>query len=191
MEQIILGVFVGLGLAAACGFRVFVPMLVVSIAGYAEVIPLSETFQWMGSLPAVIAFGVATVVEILAYYIPWVDNILDTIGLYAATIAGVVVMASALADLPPLLMWTVAIIGGGGGALTIKSLGTLIRAGSTATTGGMGNHVVSTLENIGSIILSILAIVVPIVAGVIALVVLFFATRKIVKWMKGKKKAKG
>ncbi len=187
MEQIVLSVFIGLGLSVACGFRIFVPLLVMSIAGHLDVVPLSESFEWIGTLPSMLAFFVATIVEILAYYIPWLDNILDTIGLPTATLAGVVVMASAMADLPPLLVWSTAIIAGGGGALTVKGMGTVVRAGSSITTGGLANPIVSTGENIASIILSIMAIVLPILAALLTMLILVLAIRKIIKWKRKRK----
>ena len=89
--DVLLAIAAGLGLAAACGFRVFVPLLLVSIAGRAEMLTLHEDWQWIGSLPALIGFSVATALEIAGYYVPVVDNLLDTIATPAAAVAGAVV----------------------------------------------------------------------------------------------------
>ncbi len=114
--EIILSVFLGIGLAAAVGFRVFLPLLVLSLAGYYDIIPLNESWHWVGSLTAVITMGVATLIEIFGYYIPWFDNLLDTIALPLATLAGTAVMVATISDLSPVVTWALAIIAGGGTA---------------------------------------------------------------------------
>ncbi len=77
--ETILGLCIGVGLSAACGFRVFVPLLVMSIATMMGWFEPSKGFEWL-ALPSVcLALGVATVCEVAAYYIPWVDNALDTV----------------------------------------------------------------------------------------------------------------
>jgi hypothetical protein len=169
----------GIGLAAATGFRVFLPLLVTSIAIYAGYIPVSDGFSWIGTLPAVIMFGVAALAEVLAYYIPGVDNLLDTIATPTALIAGTLVSAAVMADLPPLIKWTAAVIAGGGAAGITQGVTTMVRANSTLFTGGLGNPVIATAELGGATIISLLALSVPFVA--VALVVLFcwFAVRTI------------
>jgi hypothetical protein len=174
-------VFVGIGLAAACGFRVFVPLLVLSIASLSGHVTLGQHFQWIGTYPALIAFSVATVVEILGYYIPWIDHLLDTIASPAAVIAGIIVSASMMGNLDPFLRWTLAVIAGGGISGLVQSGTVLTRVASTSTTGGIGNPVVSTGEMILAVFTSVLAVIWPVL--VILLVVVFgiFALRKIWK----------
>lgn len=179
--ETILSILVGVALAAACGFRVFVPMLVMSIASYTGHLSLSSGFAWIGSLPALIAFGVATAFEIAGYYIPWVDHVLDMIAAPAAVIAGVIAMASSVVGMSPFLQWTLAIIAGGGVAGLIHAFTGVTRLASTATTGGIGNPVVSTAEAGSSVTLSVLAVVVPLVAAAIVFVVLLFAARMLYK----------
>src|SRR5437868_11606741 len=106
----------GVGLASAVGFRVFLPLLITSIAAYGGYIPISDGFAWLASPAAVIMLGVAALAEILAFYIPGVDNLLDTIATPTALIAGTLVSAAVMADLPPLVKWTAAVIAGGGAA---------------------------------------------------------------------------
>jgi hypothetical protein len=159
----LVSVAVGVGLAAACGFRVFVPLLVLSIAGRAGMVPIATGFEWLTSTGAMVAFALATVLEVAAYYVPWLDNLLDTLTSPAAVVAGVLASASVLTDLPPMLKWTVAIIAGGGAAGTVQGVTSLLRLKSTATTGGLGNFVFATAELGGSVVTSILAIVVPVV----------------------------
>jgi hypothetical protein len=157
---------VGLGLAASCGFRVFVPMLMMSIAVKAGLLELSSGWDWIGSWPALIAFIVATVVEIGGFYVPWLDNLLDTIAAPSAVVAGTVTTAACVADLSPFLQWSTAIIAGGGLAASIKGFTILARGGSTAATAGIGNPLVATFELLMSFVLSVLALVVPLLAAV-------------------------
>lgn len=172
METII-SICLGIGLAASVGFRVFLPLFALSLASYFNVWELNDPWLWIGSLTALITLGVATLVEILAYYIPVIDNLLDTIAIPLATIAGTAVMVSTMVDLSPLITWTLAIIAGGGTAATIKSASGASRITSTVSTAGFGNPVVSTIETGTSMIMSIFAIFLPIVAFVLVIFVLF------------------
>jgi len=163
----------GLGLAAACGFRVFVPLLMVSLGARFGYVPLAGGWDWIASTPATIVFGSATFVEILGYYIPWLDHALDTIATPAAVTAGMVTSASVLADLPPLVKWTAVIIGGGGLAALVQGSTVALRAASGVTTGGLGNPVVATAELAGSSLTALAAILVPLAALAAILVALF------------------
>lgn len=172
-----LSIALGIGLAAAVGFRVFLPLLVMSIAAYTEHLTLGANFQWLATPAALAMLGVATVAEILAYYIPGVDNILDALATPVALVAGTIAAAAVMADVPPLIKWTTAVIAGGGVAGLTQGVTALLRAKSTALTGGLGNPVVATGEWGGALLVSILALFVPLAA--LALVVLFcvFAVR--------------
>lgn len=174
--------FIGIGLAAASGFRVFLPMFAVSLASYMGWIPMNENFQWLAGLPTLITTGIATVVEVLAYYIPFVDHLLDTISVPLATIAGSVMFASQFADIGTFPQWALALIAGGGTAAAISSGFAGTRAASTATTGGLGNSVVATTETAGAGLMSALALAAPILAGIAAIVLVitvFVLGRKI------------
>jgi len=161
----------GIGLAAAAGFRVFVPLLALSIAGLTGTLELSQGFAWIGTVPALIAFGTATVMEVAAYYIPWVDNILDTIATPAAVVAGTIASASVITDISPLLKWVLALIGGGGIAGLIQGATVLTRAKSSVVTAGMGNPVVATAELGGSIFTTILSFLAPFITIILVLLV--------------------
>jgi hypothetical protein len=169
--DIVVSIALGVGLAAAVGFRVFLPLLVTSIAAYTGHLQLSDTFAWLGTLTALAMLGVASLAEILAYYIPGVDNLLDALATPAALVAGTVVSAAVMTDLPPLVKWTTAVIAGGGAAGLTQSATALLRAKSTAFTGGLGNPVVATAELGGSVLVSLLALLLPLAA--LALVVVF------------------
>ncbi len=162
----------GLGLAAAVGFRVFVPFLLVGLAAHTGHITLSSDFQWVASDLALIMFGAAALVEIIAYFIPYFDHLLDTISGPAAILAGTVLMASTLLDMAPWVRWTVALIAGGGTAGLLHAGTSALRLGSTATTGGIANPLFATIETGTSTGLVILAVTVPLLAFAIVLVLL-------------------
>ncbi len=166
-----LAVIVGIGLAASCGFRVFVPLLVVSGAANAGYLDVAENLRWLASPTALTAFGVASVVEIGAYYVPWLDNLLDTIASPLSVVAGAILFAASVAGFDPFWQWSLAIIAGGGAAATVQGGTVAMRLASTATTGGLANFVVNTVETIFGAVFSVLAIVVPVVALVLLVVV--------------------
>lgn len=166
METFI-GITVGIGLSAACGFRVFVPLLVMNLATITGHLHLAPGFEWIGSDYATIAFGTATIVEILAYYIPWLDHVLDLIASPAAIVAGTIATASMVMDISPFLRWTLAIIAGGGAAAIVQGVTVTLRTKSSALTAGMGNVLVSSVELVGSIVTALLAIIVPILCLVL------------------------
>ncbi len=171
--ETIFSILVGIGLAASVGFRVFVPLFALSIATHYGVIPLNESWEWVGSSVAMVSLGVATVVEIAAYSIPWLDNILDSIAIPLAAVAGTAVMVSTVADLSPAITWALAIIAGGGTATAVQASTSTVRLTSTATTGGLANPVVSTIETGTSIVMSLLAIVFPVLAVIVVLLLLW------------------
>lgn len=162
----------GVGLAAATGFRIFLPMFAVSLASYMGWIPINESFQWLTGLPVLIATGIAMVVEISAYYIPFIDNLLDTMSVPLATIAGSVIFASQFTDMGAFPQWALALIAGGGTAAAISSGFAGTRAASTATTGGLGNSVVATTETAGAGMMSILALAAPIIAFIATIILI-------------------
>jgi hypothetical protein len=182
----ILSIFLGIGLAASVGFRVFLPLFALSLASYFNVWELNESWLWIGSTTAIITLGIATIVEIAAYYIPVVDHLLDTIAIPLATIAGTAVMVSTAADLSPVITWALAIIAGGGTAAAIKSSASATRLGSTVSTAGFGNPVVSTIETGTSVVMSIVSIFLPILAIILVLLI-FYLLVKLFKKLKPNK----
>jgi hypothetical protein len=169
--ETLLSVCVGIGLSAACGFRVFVPLLAMSVASLSGHLPLAHGFEWIGTYPALLAFSVATAVEVLGYYIPWVDHVLDTIASPAAVLAGTLVTASQVPEMSPLWKWSLAVIAGGGAAGLVQSTTVVTRSASLAGTAGLANPIVATVELAGAIITSILALLVPLL--LLALLAIF------------------
>jgi len=187
--ETIISILIGIGLAASVGFRIFVPLFALSLASFYNVIPLNESWEWVGSATAIIILGIATIVEILAYFIPWLDNLLDTIAVPLAAIAGTAVMVATVSDLDPTITWALAIIAGGGTATAIKGSTSSARLASTATTAGIANPVISTVETGTSIVMSILAIFIPILAIILVVFIgwMLFKVFKLFKPSKSKK----
>jgi hypothetical protein len=184
--ETILAVITGIGLSAACGFRVFVPLLALNLASMYRYIHLAQGFEWIGSDYATIAFASATILEIIAYYVPWLDNIMDAIASPVSIIAGTIATASVITDMPPSVKWMVAIIAGGGIAGLLQGSTTALRAKSSLFSGGLGNPLVATLELIGSALIAFLSIILPIIGFIL---VVAFAVYILIKagrsfWMK-------
>lgn len=181
--NIALAVMIGLGLSAACGLRVFVPLLVLSIAAHAGSVALAPSLAWIGSQEAVIAFACATVLEVVAYKVPWLDHFLDVAASPAAVVAGTIVSASqigAIGGVSPLIQWSCALIAGGGiaGLMQTATVGT--RAISTMATAGTANPIISAGQSVLSVAMSLLSIVLPILAAIA--VVIFVAIMGLVVW---------
>ena len=179
--EILLSFCVGLGLSAACGFRIFVPLLMMSLAANTGHLQLAPGFQWIATTPALIAFAVATILEIGAYYIPWLDHLLDTLATPAAVVAGTLITASMVTGLSPFLRWTLALIAGGAAATLVQGTTVLVRGVSTATTGGLANPIVATMELGGSLLTSVIALLAPPVALLLVAALVYFVGRKLVR----------
>ncbi|MBG0859186.1 MAG: DUF4126 domain-containing protein [Bacteroidales bacterium] len=174
-KEAIIAVAIGIGLSASCGFRVFVPMLVASIAAKAGIFPVQEGFQWLAGWPAIFCFGTATAVEILAYYIPFVDNLLDTITTPLAIGAGTLLLTSVLPIDSEMLKWVTGFIAGGGAAAAVQGGSVMTRLASSKFTAGTGNAVVATGEHAAAFGTSVLSLFIPlIVAVVIVLLITWF-----------------
>jgi Domain of unknown function (DUF4126) len=172
----------GIALSTAAGFRVFVPLLVLSSAAVLGHLDLPTNFDWIETQNALIVFGAACLLEIAGYYIPWFDHLLDLVATPAAFIAGTVLTASVSPQLNPIIQWTLAVVAGGGTAGLTKGFMNLLRVGSSATSGGLTNPILATIELAIAAALSILAITVPLIAGILVIVVLVFALLRIKKF---------
>jgi len=184
-----ISIALGVVLAAATGFRVFLPMLIMSGAAYTGHLSLDNSFAWLATPFALTMLGVAAVVEVLAYYVPGVDNLLDALATPAAFVAGTIVSAAVMTDLPPMAKWTAAVIAGGGTASLTQGVTTILRAKSTVVTGGLGNPVIATGELGGSVLLSLLALAAPFAAVAVVILLLWLAFRLIRRRRQGTQRA--
>lgn len=185
--SILVGLLLAISLSAASGFRVFLPLLALSIAGDFGHLPLPDDLGWVGTDNALIMFAIATVLEIIGYYIPWFDHVMDLGATPLAMLAGTIVTATAASDLNPLVQWTLAIAAGGGTAGAIRGLLSLLRIGSTATSGGLGNPIIATIELAIALVLSVLAVTVPVVAGLVVIGLLGYGIYRV--WTRFGRKA--
>jgi hypothetical protein len=174
-----LSIALRVGLAAATGFRIFLPMLIVSVAANTGQVSLDERFAWLASSSALITLSVAALLEVLAYYLPAVDNLLDTLAMPASLVAGTIISAAVMTDVPPMLKWTAAVIAGGGVAGLTQAGTAMLRAKSTIFTGGVGNVVISTAELAGALLISLLALAAPLAALGVIIFFLWLAMRLI------------
>ena len=171
-----MSILIGIALSATCGFRVFVPLLAVNIGTRAKdadgqpLIELAAGFDWLSSDIAMMVFLVAAIFEIGGYYIPWIDNLLDSVASPAAVVAGTLITASFITGMDPWLQWLLALIAGGGVAGAVQATTVVTRASSTVTTGGLGNPIVSSVETSGAFLGSALSILAaPFALGVFVL----------------------
>ena len=173
------GFVIGIGLSAACGFRIILPFLGLSIAAMSGHVTLAPEFQWIGTWPALIAFATAAALEIGAYYIPWMDNLLDAVTTPLAVAAGTIAAASVMSDVSPFMKWSIALIAGGGMAGAVQTGTALLRGVSTVSTGGLANVVISTVELAGAIIATTMSLLMPIVAFTAAIIIAIWVVWKL------------
>ncbi|HNQ37739.1 MAG: DUF4126 domain-containing protein [Prolixibacteraceae bacterium] len=178
-KEIIVAIALGIGLSASTGFRVFLPLLIAGIAGRLGFLPLTENFSWLAGNTALVSLGVATLVEVGAYYIPFIDNLLDTISTPLAIGAGTLISASVLPVDNELARWITGFIVGGGAAAAVQGSTAALRLGSSGTTAGTGNFLVSSFENIAAIVTPIVTIIIPVIIAILILLTFLILFRLI------------
>lgn len=179
----LLNLMLGISLSAASGFRVFVPLLVMSSAAVLGHLDLPSDFDWIETDQALIIFAAASLIEVVGYYIPYLDHVLDIVATPAAIIAGTLITASVTPDMNPLLQWTLAIVAGGGTAGLTKGASNIIRAISLAVSAGLTNPIVATIELVLAITIAVLAITVPALTGILVMVGLLIMVQRIRKFL--------
>ena len=180
--ETLLDLLLGISLSAASGFRVFVPLLVMSGAAVLGHFDLPADFDWIETDQALIIFAVASLIEVVGYYIPYFDHFLDIFATPAAVIAGTLITASVTSDMNPVLQWTLAIVAGGGTAGLTKGASNIIRAISLAVSAGLTNPIVATIELALAITIAVLAIAVPAITGILVIVGLAIGVQRIRKF---------
>jgi hypothetical protein len=186
--QILLELTLGVTLSAAAGFRVFVPPLILSLAAVFGHIQLSPDFQWVASPEAVILLAIATTAEIIAYYIPFIDNILDTVQIPLAIVIGTLLTASNLGDIDPVIQWTLAIIAGGGASGAIAGINSIGRVALTGLSGGLANFLLATIEAVSASVLSLIVVLTPILAPIALLLLISLVVYLVLNYQKLKDK---
>lgn len=171
----LVSIALGVCLAAACGLRIFIPLLIASIAAHTGHLQLQPGTAWIGTTPALVVFSVATLLELAAYKVPWLDNLLDVLGAPVAVAAGTVLAASPVTGLDPMVRWTLAVIAGGGAAGAVHGALALTRKTSSLTTGGLANPLLAAAEAVGAVVVAVLALLVPVLT-VLVVIGLFAGT---------------
>jgi hypothetical protein len=179
--SLISAIGVGIGLSAACGFRIFLPPAMMSLAANLDWMELDGQFAMLDSWSAFAVLSAAVVFEIGGYFIPGIDNLLDVVATPAAALAGVFVSASMLGEFDPMLQWSVALIAGGGAAGTVQIGTVATRAASTGTTGGLANPLIAIFEAIAAVVLTILALLSPVIVMVVLIALFYFSFKMISK----------
>lgn len=171
MEQLIplvASVVLGVSLAASCGLRAFLPLFVLGAGARLGLVDLGDAFQWLAHTPALLALGIGVILELLADKIPFVNHVLDWLATPLRALAGMLVLAAAIVDLPTWVVALLAIIIGGGVALAVSVTKSGIRKTSSAVTAGASTPVHSFVEDVVCLLSTVFSLVFWIVALVIA-----------------------
>ncbi len=181
--SILTNIALGIALSACAGFRVFIPMLAGALAGHFNIISLPADMQWLSSWPAIACFGTAAIAEVGAYYIPFIDNLLDTIATPLSIGAGTVLASSILpiADQEPVVRWGIGLLAGGSVAGTIQMGTGLLRLFSSKATLGAGNVVVATTENAAAVSITTLSFFIPVVIALLLIALIGWIIIKLTK----------
>lgn len=183
LQTWVLPALLGLGLASATGLRTFLPLLMLAVAARFELfgIRLNEQMDWLGSWPAISALAIAAVAEFAGDKVPAVDHALNAIGYVTRPIAGAVAAGSVFWAVDPTMAAVAGVIVGAPAALAFNAAQTGVRVGSTATTGGLANPVVSLVEDVMSFLTVLVAmlapVIIPLVLVILAIVVFRLARR--------------
>ncbi|XZG71782.1 DUF4126 domain-containing protein [Chitinibacteraceae bacterium HSL-7] len=176
-----IGLAAGVALAAASGLRVFLPLLGLACAAQLGLITLRPELVWLATPEALIALAIAALLEVGAYFIPWLDHALDVALAPLAAAAGTLMMGASLPDLPPIVGWTVALLAGGGLSTLVHAGSSGVRAAVSLPTAGLANPLVALGEGIGAVALTVLALTVPLLALVVAVWLVWRVSRKTLK----------
>ena len=181
-------IFAGLGLSAAAGLRVFLPVLALALASRMGYVDLGDRFEWLSNPMIIIVLGTATVAEVASYYIPWVDNLLDMVATPAAIGSGTLIATAMMPEMNSALQWGLGLLLGGGAAGVIQGTTVVTRGASTATSGGLANPVVATAETGGSVAVAGLAFLIPVVIGILVIFVVGYLIIKLFRVIVGRRR---
>lgn len=179
LQTWILPALLGLGLAAATGLRAFLPLLLLAVAARFQLfgIDLNSHVGWLGSNAAIATLAVATLVELAADKVPFLDHALSAIGTVTRPLAAVLAAGSVFAGVDPVVAAVAGIIIGAPTALAFHAAQTGTRVASTATTGGLANPVVSVVEDVLAFATALIAIALPLLVPVVLALLLWLIWR--------------
>lgn len=170
------GIAGAIGLSTSAGLNAYLPMLVVALAArYTNLVQLNEPWNVLTSGWVIGVLAVLLLIEMTVDKIPAVDTLNDGIQTLGRPLAGAVLFAAGsgvVGELHPVLAFVAGLLIAGG----VHTAKTVARPAVTAATGGMGNWLVSLVEDAVSIITAVLAILVPLlVLLLIAVFLVVFA----------------
>jgi|TARA_B100001094_G_C18073037_1_gene741124 hypothetical protein len=185
--SLIISICIGIGLSAATGFRVFLPPLVVGLLSRVGFIDLGESWIWLSDDASLLVLVSAALIESFAYFLPWLDNLLDVIMSPMAIVSGIVLSAAFLDGINPGFQWALSIIAGVSLSGGVQASTVFLRGLSTASTAGILNPMFSIAENSISLFLTLTALFFPLIA-IVVLVLLLIVIRKIIRKLLDKKR---
>lgn len=187
LQTWILPALLGLGLASATGLRTFLPLLMLALAAKFEMfgVRLIDQMDWLVSWPAIAALATATTAEFAGDKVPAIDHGLNAIGYVTRPIAGAIAAGSVFWNVDPAAAAIAGLIVGAPAALAFNAAQTGVRVGSTATTGGLGNPLVSLVEDVLAFVTVIVAFLAPILIPVV-LIVLAIVVFRLARLIRGR-----
>ena len=184
LQTWVLPALLGLGLASATGLRTFLPLLMLALAARFEMfgVRLIDQMDWLVSWPAIAALATATVAEFAGDKVPAIDHGLNAIGYVTRPVAGAIAAGSVFWNVDPSAAAIAGLIVGAPAALAFNAAQTGVRVGSTATTGGLGNPLVSLVEDVLAFLTVIIAFLAPILIPIVVIgliVVIYRLARRV------------
>lgn len=189
MIEAISGLSAAFGLSSSAGLNAYIPLLMVALAARFPLdnplVKLQAPYDLMGSWWAIGLLAVLLVVEIVADKIPAVDTVNDGIQTFVRPAAGAILFAGSanvITDIHPILALGAGLLVAGG----VHATKTAARPVVTVSTAGVGNPIVSTLEDIVAFVVSLLALVLPIIAAILMLTFVVFVIVLVRRWRQRK-----
>jgi hypothetical protein len=175
-----------IGLGAASGLNAWIPLLGLGIAERLGLVTLTEPFDRLGSTAALVVLGVLFALDLVGDKVPAIDHALHAVGTVVAPISGAIVFGAQENLLSQSAPWAAAVAGMVLGE-SVHLARSAVRPAVTAGTGGVGNPVVSTIEDVTSFVLTVLAVLVPVLAFVAVVVVTIVVWRRVRRWRRDRR----
>ena len=180
--EALFGIGTAFGLSTSAGLNAYIPLLLVSVLTRFGILDLQEPYTVLGNIWVIAVVSVLLLVEVFVDKIPAVDTVNDVVQTAVRPAAGALLFAAnanVITDINPVI----AVIAGLFLAGTVHTAKGAVRPLVTASTGGMGNWVVSIIEDVIAVVASILAIIMPFLVVVFAAV----ASIWLVRWYRKRK----
>jgi hypothetical protein len=168
-----------IALAACAGLRAWLPLLLAGGLARFGYVELGPSFQFLGSDRALVLFGVATLLEIVADKVPVLDHGLDAISTVLRPAAGSLLAASVLWPIAdPLAALALGVAVGAPSSLVPHAGKSLLRGASTTFTGGLANPLISVLEDVAALVMFVVSVILPLVVALAMIALAAWLTRR-------------